>query len=137
MSHYVQINLWTQPSGRVVWLRCLTATADYYGWLDAYPSSEELPDPTPPPREFRYLATTRFRPDVGGRPRRICRSNSRHGNPRGATNRFRISTQVSNRHLAELAQVTKVPFKWMETVGGQRVSYDRWLEYGISGKLFA
>lgn len=135
MAHYVQLTLHTQPSGRVVWLKCLKTTAEFYGWLDAYPHSEELATHPFQQRVFRGYPTTPFRPDIGGKSRRIYRSNSRDGYPRGQTNRFRICSQVTNRQLAELAAMTKVPFRYMESVGGARISYDRWMNAYISGKL--
>ena len=135
MSHFVQLTLWTRPGGEVVWLKCIKETAQHYGWLDAYPHSEEEATHPFQQRVFRAMPSRKFRPDIGGIPLRICRGTSRHGNPAHLTNRFRVYRGCSNRLLAELAAVTNVPFGWMETMGGQRKPYDWWMSYAISGKI--
>lgn len=134
MADYCQLTLHTFPSGQIVWLKCLTATAQFYGWLDAFPNSEEGDSNASTHREFVTYPSRRFMPSVGGRKLRIYRSPVRQGYPKGQTNRFRVSRKIRNRQLAELAAFTKVEWHYMETAHGVRQPRDWWLELYHLGK---
>ena len=124
---YVGLLIHQYASGQTKWIKCLRTTAQYYGWLDAYDVIGETA-PTPSgAREFRFLSTSRWRPDLGGRKRRICRAESRQGYPAGKTNSFRISSKVTNADLAELARLTKGEWAWMETTNCVRWDREKWL----------
>jgi len=127
METYVRLILWTYPSGQYQWLKCLRATADFYGWLDAYeedPEDQGLWGPNGRPYISYPKKVAAWK---GGLPLRICRTNNRCGNPRGMTNQFRVSRGTSNAMLADLARVTRVRFGWMEDMRGKRRSYRRWM----------
>ena len=126
-SHYVGLLIRRYGSGQTVWVKCLRATAQHYGWLDAYDVIGETASTPSGVREFRYLSRSRWRPDLGGKRRRICRAESRQGNPAGKTNVFRISSKVTNADLAELARLTKGEWAWMETTCGQIWDREKWL----------
>lgn len=126
-SAYVKLLLYRSPSNRDTWLKCLKETADFYGWLDAYPIW------TPPPIAFTasgrdLVAWSGASPACSGGLRlRICRSGRRTGHPRGTTNAFRVSKSISNALLTELAELTKVPFAWMEDKAFRRLTYEDWM----------
>jgi len=132
---FVELTLWTFPAGQRVWLRCLRETAEFYGWYDAFPHSDLPADPAELTRQYVNYSTKRFRPEIGGKKLRICRSNDRNGYPAGKTNRFRVSGNCTNRNLLDVAMNTSIPFGWMETFGQQRKSFDWWMNYGISGRI--
>lgn len=116
-------------NGQSVWIKCLRATAEYYGWTAAYDVIGETAPASSKQREFITDRVGRWRPDLGGRKLRICRAESREGYPAGKTNSFRISSKVRNSDLAELAHLTKADWHWMETTCGQRWTRDQWLKF--------
>ena len=116
-----------QKSGAARYLNAWRATADFYGWTEAF-------DLWAPPvvssqggYNFSYMPQRSGRGhERGGKNIRICRSPSRDGNPKGFTNRFTVSKSCTKFELAEIAHFTNVDWYWMESVTGERLSRDRW-----------
>ena len=124
---YVGLLIKQYATGQTKWIKCLRTTAQHYGWLDAYDVIGETASTPSGVREFRYMSTSRWRPDMGGRRRRIGRGPRGEGNAAGQTNVFRISSKVTNADLAELARLTKGEWAWMETTCAQRWDREKWL----------
>lgn len=116
-----------QKSGAARYLNAWRATADFYGWTEAF-------DPWTPPvlyseggKDFFYAPQRAARGvERGGKNIRISRSSSRQGNPKGLTNRFTVSKSCTQFELSEIAHFTSVDWYWMETVTGERLSRDQW-----------
>jgi hypothetical protein len=132
-SAYVKLLIQRNAVGGDAWLKCLRETAEFYGWLDAYPLW------TPPvyvdPHSGRRWVqdSNAVGGHFGGKRLKICRSATRHSTPRGKTNVFRISSRVTKDQLAELAALTKVPFGWMQDKAFRRLSYDDWMALATVG----
>ena len=124
---YVGLLIREYASGQQVWVKTLRATAEHFGWTDAYDVIGESYTAGPSTRSFITAPIRRWRPDIGGRKRRICRAESRQGYPAGQTNVIRISSKVTNADLAELARLTKGEWAWMESTCGKRRSKEEWL----------
>lgn len=128
MRDYSQYLLNTHKNGTRVWLRCLTATAEFYGWDKSFDVFG--------PKVAREEGEMVFGSDPGrvgdahrgGKRLYICRSPKRQGQPRGKTNSFRVQCNCSNRDLAELAYFTKGEWHWMEGLYGARRTKAHWLE---------
>lgn len=65
----------------------------------------------------------------GGDRRRICRSKSKAGYPRGMTHCFRMTGPWSRKHLVELARVAGNKFEWMEAWNYKKVDREVWLSF--------
>lgn len=136
-SAYVKLLIQRNAQGGDAWLKCLRETAEFYGWLDAYPLW------TPP--VFGYASDGRelcihsnaVGGHRGGKRLMICRSGTKHSTPRGQTNVFRVSSRVTKDQLVELAGLTKVPFAWMQDKAFRRLSYDDWMALWAPGALLA
>ena len=127
METYVRLVTCTYPSGQYQWLKCLRATADFYGWLDAYEEDPLHLGRWTEEGHWYINYPKKVQAWRGGLRLRICRTGSRAGYPRGLTNQFRVSRGTSNATLADLARVTRVPFGWMEDNKGKRRPYERWM----------
>jgi hypothetical protein len=106
----------------------LRTTAAYYGWDQAFPTSDVPTDPDKQVRVFQVSNFKQFRPSWHGQKLRICRSHSRDGYPAGKTNQFRVSYSTKWKDLAELAHFTTAEWAWMEDLNRSRTSRDRWEE---------
>ena len=124
---YVKLELFRPPGGDSRWLIALRTTADYYGWTEYFP----VWSPPVVGTAGGYTLTK----DPGRRGRmhkqsghrlRICRSESRMGQPRGMTNAFKVSRSCTLFELAELAHSTNIEWHWMESFKGQRLSRGHW-----------
>ena len=103
------------------------ATAEYFGWSEAFP---HFRDPRPDTSDVGHR---RFRLSISNDPRkpgghrlRICRSKSKSGMPAGMTHCFRMRGPWSRKHLVALAEVAGDKFEWMESQYGERISRSDW-----------
>ena len=123
---FVSLVLRESPRGEQFWIRAKRSTADFYGWTNHF--QEQVPGrakfPQPDGRYKVYPKSSNAR--IGGDGIRICRSDEKHGNPAGATNRIRVHSKICMRDLAELAHFTDGDWKWMEARNGQRLTRDEW-----------
>ena len=131
---FVKLTLFRDSAGRARWVRALRATADYYGWSEEFeiwrPNGVFEADG----KSFMHIPAVSTRGAAfGGRHLRICRSESRRGNPARLTNRITVSNSCRAIDLAELAHFTKGDWHWMESPGGQRITRDRWEEIYQAG----
>ena len=124
---FVKLLIWRDSGGRARWVQALRATADYYAWTEHF----ELWIPGGSWERNGY--TFFHKPDrsgpgiaTGGKRRRICWSQSRHGNPAGKTNQFTMSNSCRLIDYAELAHFSKGNWHWMSGPSGERISRDRW-----------
>jgi hypothetical protein len=128
MDEYVELNLRGGDGGTEVALKCLKSTAEHFGWLEALGRAHGGgPIVTLNGQRYRRSAYCP-RKHTGGKPMRICLSDSRDGHPAGETKRFRVNAGTTDKDLAYLASVTKVPFGWMTSIGMRRISRDEWLD---------
>jgi hypothetical protein len=125
---YIQLTLRTGTQGRHAWVRCLRTTAAFYGWDQAFPTSDVPTDPDLVNRVYRVANAKKFRPDWHGQKLRICRSTNPKGYPAGQTNQFRVSYSTKWKDLAELAHFTQGDWVWMEDLNRSRTSRARWEE---------
>lgn len=123
----VKLVLRRQKSGAARYLNAWRATADFYGWTEAFDLW------TPPIRYseggydfFQMPGRSGRGVERGGKNIRISRSPSRRGNPKGLTNRFTVSNSCTKFELAEIGHFTSVDWYWMESVSGERLSRDKW-----------
>ena len=128
-TDYIELLLDTDKRGNNCVLRCMAATANFFGWSDHYP---------------RFIPGERYNPNLGHvvlvspslkrrqgwnrREYRICRTKTTTGNPAGMTHRFRVRGPITNRILADLAAHTTQDWCWMTTKYGMRRSRQEWLE---------
>ena len=128
MSEFSKLVLRTRDDGSRIWLKCLTATADYYGWSDYFEPWSPKVVSEKDGYSFGHDPGRKGYASSGGTRLRICRSRNRGGNPKGKTNCFRVHTRCTNYDLAELAHFTKPEWHWMEGFNGARKSKGQWLE---------
>jgi hypothetical protein len=117
------------PSGSPVYIHAKRATAEHFGWVDAF--DEHRPAVAIPPRPDGKTFARATAPDpwAGGRPMRICRSDSRSSTPRGLTHRFRVARQATNADLRLLAQATQGDWRWMTDKTGHRRTRPEWFGF--------
>ncbi len=116
---FTQLVVRRRPGGRYVWLKCLKATAAFYGWDKAFPTvleakSDDSPDgyiPSPSRKGWN---------SGGGVEHRISRSPSTTGWPAGKTNSFRLSRDANFKDLAEVAKATEGDWEWITCRHGGR-----------------
>ena len=125
---YSKLVLRTTPKGERIWLKCLTDTADFYGWSDAFEEWDVKSVGESNGYSIGHDPGRKGLPSVGGTRLRICRSRNKGGHPAGKTNCFRVHSRCSNFDLSELAFLTKVEWFWMEGLRGQRRTKAEWLE---------
>ena len=133
-ADFIKLTIFRDNSGRARWVRTLRATADYYGWTEAF----ERWVPNGVQAENGRVFFQRPSRDSqnnrgGGKGLRICRSDSSNGNPARLTNRFTISNSMRAIDLAELAHFTKGDWYWMSAPSGARIARDRWEEIYKAG----
>lgn len=132
---YIQLSLRDPEVTRSHWVKCLRATADFYGWTANLP----LWQPKGYWSEGRFLTYGQnfnaAGANRGGKRLAICRSSSTRGTPAGMTNVFRISRHVTESDLARLAAATTAEWEWMETRFHERRRKDRWLAIAASAKI--
>ena len=133
-AQYVKLLLNRRENGRDTWLIALRSTADYYGWTEKFPVWR------PKPIGVQGGYTMVRMPNTGsemfcskGLHLRICRSPSTHGQPRSATNRFKVSTNATLFDIAEVAALTQVDWHWMSAPNGDRLSREHWLSIHEAG----
>ena len=113
--------------GNWVQLMCLKATADFYGWSEAFPPITEAKLVDYPDGMRPWPAKLNGR-NYPGLRLYICREKlHRGGYPRELTNCFRVSRNVASRDLYALAQAVKVDFGWMNDQNYRRVRRADWL----------
>lgn len=127
LDGWVKLELGRTPADRPVWLCCLKATANHYGWLQAFP--EYRPPVTVGPDGARSLRIdlTDKRRFYGGKALRISRSASRGGHPACLTNRFRVSSSWRFKDSLALAAATTADWAWMEGKDGCRRTRQEWI----------
>lgn len=126
VPNWTRLEVARRPSGEVVWVTCLAATADFYGWSAAFPEvSLRTHQGVGGSRSF--YPTKQSRNINGGVSLRICRASSRSGHPSQATNRYRVSRTWGLKHSALLARATAPDWAWMESLNGRRRTRDEWL----------
>jgi len=106
---------------------CQTETAEYFGWLDAFPSWDDRfkADYSGGKKTYQYKHNNDPR-DPGGKRLFICRSKRTTGHPQGMTHCFRVKGSFSRKHLIQLAQVAGDKFEWMEGQYGARIKRAEW-----------
>ena len=116
------------------WLIALRSTADFYGWTAAYPIWT--------PRVLYSVDGRDYCADPGrrgqlyrerGRAHRICRVDSRNGNPAGKTNQFKLSKSCTLATIAELAHHTQSDWRWMTGPNFKPVLRDDWARRHLLG----
>ena len=128
-ADFIELLLDTDKRGNNCVLRCMRATASFFGWSDHYP---------------RFIPGERYNPNLGHvvvvspslkrrqgwnrREYRIGRAKTTTGNVAGMTHRFRVRGPVTNRILADLAAHTTQEWCWMSTSSGERRSREKWLD---------
>ena len=112
---------------RYVWMRCLKATAAFYGWDKAFPRLVDLKKQTTGSR-FLHDTGRRGLYAPGGVQHVICRSPIKQGSPRGLTNAFVVSSNATNQDLALIAKSTQVDWHWMTGKFGERLDRGWWEE---------
>ena len=113
-SDFVRLGLRVRKGNRYVWMNCLKATAELYGWDKAFPTLLELKTATTG-SPFFYDMGRRGWTSGGGQVVTICRNPSTHSFPRGQTNCFRVSKGASQRDIKLIAQATQIDWHWMST----------------------
>ena len=124
---YLKLLLARTEGRKDQWLIALKATADFYGWTAAYPiwsprvlysvdGREVCSDPGRRGQLYRQR----------GRLHRICRADSRQGNPAGKTNQFKLSNSCTLATMAELAHHTQGDWRWMTGPNFKPVLRDDW-----------
>ena len=123
---FVKLTLRTDSKGYGIWIAVQKATAEHFGWTEVYPTwSPGRFDPETG-KKTAYITKKSKSASQGGHRLRICRSEDKGGWIAGMTHCFRISKQVSEFDLAELAWLTKGDWGWMETRYHERRSRDQW-----------
>ena len=123
---FVKLTLRTDSKGYGIWIAVQKPTAELFGWTEAFPTWSPGRYDWETGKQTRYLIRKGSRPSAGGHRLRICRSEDKGGWIAGMTHCFRISKQVSEFDLAELAWLTKGDWGWMETRYHERRSRDQW-----------
>ena len=124
-SDFVKLGLRVRKGNRYVWMNCLKATAELYGWDKAFPTLLELKTATTG-SPFFYDMGRRGWKTGGGQVVTICRNPSTHSFPRGQTNAFRVSRGASQRDIRLIAQATQIDWHWMQTAKTGRRPRDWW-----------
>lgn len=105
-----------------------TATAEFFGWEQAFPGwLERFQADYPPGRVRNQPSMKNPLKAKGGKRLYICRDKSTTGHPGGKTHCFRMKGAWSRKHLVQLAVVAGEKFEWMESAYGERVKRDDWL----------
>ena len=130
-SDFVRLGIRNHSGDRYIWMNCLKATADFYGWSEAFPTLLELKTQTTG-REFVRDVGRRGWKSSGGQVVTICRSPITQGFPRGKTNSFRVSKWASQRDLQLIAQSAQVDWEWMSTAKSGRRPRSWWYKNAVT-----
>jgi hypothetical protein len=123
---WVKLEVARTPADRPVWVCCLRATAEHYGWLPAFPEYCPPVTQSTDGARIRWHDLTDKRRLYGGKGLRISRSASRSGNPAALTNRFRVSSSWRFKDSLALAAATTADWRWMEGKNGRRRTRQEW-----------
>ena len=124
---FIKLLLWRGADGRARWVKALRATADYYAWTEHFePWTPKIIGSSAGHTIFQMPCRSGPGIAAGGKRRRICWSQSTHGNPAGKTNQFTMSNSCRLIDYAELAHFSKGNWHWMSGPTGERISRDRW-----------
>lgn len=137
MSDYIRLGFGSDPEEPTKWINCMRTTADFYGWTAVCPRWHGINTQKGERYVMRDTSGGRGNAARGGRRLRICRSASREGWPRGATNCFRVSTRATKKDLAWLAAHTTQPFAWMQAPSGRRLTEPEWLALAVGAGFAA
>lgn len=135
ISEYVCLVLRTKHDGDQITLKVLRATADFYGWTEAFPEWQPRVHPTATHRYIQVRGRGPWRPHIGGKRLTISRAATRMSKVPGMTNVFRISTDAANQDLRRLAMATKVEWGWMNNMRMRRVPREVWLASSANPSL--
>ena len=127
VGQYVKLLLWRAPHKRDKYLIALRATAEYYGWMEAFP--EYTLPPLFEEGGRTYVQFPRRNAPYhmqAGMRLRICRSESTAGTPKGLTNQFKVSRNCRLLDIAEVAHFSKGDWHWMTGPYGERIRRDHW-----------
>ncbi len=111
---FVRLGIRTTSDGRYIWMSCLKATAEFYGWANTFPTLLELKTQTTG-SPFTQDTGRRGYKNGGGQVITICRNPSTHSFPRGQTNSFRVSKQATQKDIRLIAKTTEIDWAWMST----------------------
>ena len=112
----------------------MRSTADYYGWSEKFPRWTIKPTFEKGGYTFGNMPNSSSEMFCSkGLHLRICRSPSTQGQPRGATNRFKVSTNATLFDIAEVGALTQVDWNWMTAPNGDRLSRAHWLSIHEKG----
>ena len=126
-SKYVKLLLERKTGTQDKYLIALWTTANYYGWTEQFEVWR--------PKTIYESGGYKFCMDPGrtqasihraGKPHRVSRSPSTHGNPAGLVNQFKLSENCTLFDCAELAHFTKGDWYWLEGPHRERIKRDRW-----------
>ena len=127
LEDFVHLAIRKDKSGRWVQMMCLKATADFYGWSQVFPRlvdakiADSATNSIPWPGKLNAKTYTGYR-------LRICRNKETlAGYPKGETNCFRVSRNVTNMDLYAIAQAVLVDYGWMNDKSYRRRKREDWL----------
>ena len=111
---FIRLGIRVKAGPRFIWMSCLKATAELYGWDKTFPTLLELKAST---TGSPYLLDTGRRgwKNGGGQVVTICRNPSTHSFPKGQTNSFRVARTATQRDIRLIAQSTQIDWEWMST----------------------
>lgn len=116
---FCQLVIRKKQDGRYIWLKCLKATAELYGWDKAFTPLIEQQFKDSPDGYIR-CPSKRGWTSGGGKEHRISRSPKTSGWPAGLTNTFRLSSDATLVDLAEVAKATEIDWEWVTCDNGGR-----------------
>lgn len=111
---FVRLGVRAAKGNRYIWMNCLKATAELYGWANAFPTLLQLKTQT----TGSTLVTDTGRrgwKNGGGQTLTICRNPSTHGFPRGQTNSFRVSSLATQKDIRLIAEAVEIDWQWLST----------------------
>ena len=111
---FIRLGIRVRGEGRYIWMNCLKATAEFYGWSNAFPTLLELKTQTTG-SSFQRDTGRRGWKNGGGQVVTICRNPSTHSFPRGQTNSFRVSRAATQKDLRLIAEAVEIDWAWMST----------------------
>lgn len=133
-SKYCKLLIRREPNKRDKYLIALKTTADFYGWREAFPEWRLRPVRTEGDRVFSYDPGRRGEMFCeAGRRHRISRSPLKGRHVRGYVNAFKVSNNCGMFDLAEIAEVTRRAFHWLQAPDGSYLSRDTWHNVYLTG----
>jgi hypothetical protein len=134
-SHWWRGLIRRTPSGHPIFIHATRATAELYGWAEAFDARR---DATRWPRVVinnRVAATREIYAQYGGRKHWISRHPNRNGKTLGKVNQFRISFDATDADIAQVGAAVKLEWHWLTDQRRARVAREIWLH--IDGKRAA